>query len=230
MEFWILFTIFLAVLGSYFVVYSPSWIGGVVSTAWIAWLYRQELLKRIERFPSGDPRYPTSRERQSLSALAFACIPSGILIGIVVPPYLSTGPFWTELLEVLGIVLIFPIGLSLLFIFCLRNFSLSFGFTASAIVLHALVLRQPTVFKNNDATKLLVVAYLVLAFWFIGRGVFVVQEHKSNMKHSPILRIGGISIELEQGALIRYTVGALEALITIIEFFNIMYDLYVLTQ
>lgn len=197
------------------------------TTAWIAWLYGIfqssngylgdiDAGSYVDRFGQRHTYLPKVRKRRTISAFGVFIALSGIILGVIVPWYLSLTTLEAILLRFLAIALACGVGVSLTFIYLVGNLSLAFGFLAASIILHSQIINLESIYGELIALRLLVIIYLFVTSWFIGRGIF--------------FRLPSVKRPTRNEDWGYYLLAGIGALITLMEFTNIIYDLYVLSQ
>lgn len=152
--------------------------------------------------------------RATRASVGFFLILVGIVVGVISPNYLYTSPVSTEWLIMVGLFLGAQVGLSLLLNSPLKSLSYSSGHLVSAIVLHSIIIRFPSEFINPNSPKAMVLSSLILASWYLSQTLFFDYQNVPAIDESKnVKRVKSI-------------VGIFSALLTVVEFINILYELF----
>lgn len=215
--------------------------GFLISSLWIYWLYSKGsnyLLHRIEK----NINFPTLTDKHNYWSYALTILIFGLII-YTSRLYLVTGPILTELFIIISIISIFQISLPLMLLFYFKNFSLFMGFLSSSIILHALALKKPEIFYNINGTslfphsnpsehsiifvKIVVLLYFMIAIWFLSRSIFIIPNNETNYNTIQSKQTSLRSILRKRGDYVRYISYIIGGIVAFIQFFNIIYDLYI---
>jgi len=179
-------------------------VGSIISITWASAIYVFDL----------DQIHPSINIKNGRAALGFSSFIAGILIAAVGPNYLNTQGSTTDWFVMWGFLIFAQIGISLLFVSPLRSLSVCAGFLISAVILHSVIIRLPNDFSDINGARVLVLLLLIISSWYLAQWIFFDRSALSSKKES------------KNTKRVKSFVGIASGLITVIEFFNILYNLF----